>query len=131
MPSTVTQIKPASLGARIDKLFDLREKKRVLDAQITEIELVAKEIELELIAAMDSEETNKAGGRKASASITSSQVGNVEDWDALNAYIRRHKAHHLVQKRLSDPAVREIFALKGKLPGVVLFNKRKLNLAKI
>lgn len=128
MPNTVTQLKQVSMGAKIDKLFMLREKKRALEAQIKELDDESKIIEVELIERMDSEETDKAGGKKATASISATVVANVEDWDALFAYIHRTKYYHLLQRRVSDPAMRELFGTKGKVPGVVPFTKRKLNL---
>ena len=119
---------PKTLGGLIDSMFELREQKRALDAQIKELE--AKYIELEdaLLAKLDSEGTDKAAGKKATVSVTSSVVGNVTDWEAFGAFVLKNKYLHLFQRRLSDPAVRELFEMKGKIPGCEPFTKRRVNL---
>jgi hypothetical protein len=117
-----------TIGGMTDEMFDLREKKRALEAQIAEIEEQYKAIEEKLMERLEAEGTDKGAGKKASCSITSSVVANVTDWDEFGAFILKHKYLHLLQRRVSDPAVRELFETKGKVPGVEPFTKKKLNL---
>jgi hypothetical protein len=117
-----------NLGSMIDKLAELREDKRALEGKVALIEAEYKEVEEALMKRLEAEGTDKATGKKATASITSSVVGDVTDWDALNAYIKKTGYFHLYQRRLSDPAVRELFDQKGKIPGVEPFTKKRLNL---
>ena len=120
-------VKP-TLGATIDSMFVMREKKRTLDAQIKVIEADMKLLELSMFELLDAQETTKSQGKKASVSITEAVVGDVQDWEAFWPYIAKNKFWHLVQKRVSDPGLRELWALKKKTPGVVPFTKRTLNL---
>jgi hypothetical protein len=117
-----------AMGAAIDTLIELRDKKRVLAAEIEAIETQYNTIEEQLFEKMDQEGTSKGTGKLGSASITQSVVGNVTDWDALFKYVAKTKFFHLFQRRLSDPAVRELFEKGTKVPGVEPFNKRRLNL---
>lgn len=116
-----------TIGSMTDKLITLRDKKREHEAEITKIEAEYKEVEERLFEKLDAEGTDKGNGKKGSVSISSSVVGNVTDWEALNAYIKKTGFFHLYQRRLSDPAVRELFDSKGKVPGVEPFTKRRLN----
>lgn len=124
----VTNRLTGTLGSTIDQAFVLREKKR-------EAEKVVKAIDEEIVALnevllerLDEAETSKGEGKLASVSVSQTVVGNVTDWDALWPYIVKHKHFHLVQKRLSDPAVRELWSMNKTLPGVEPFTKRTLNL---
>lgn len=116
-----------TLGATIDSMWALREKKRSLDAQVKTIEADIKLLETTMFELLDAQDTRKAEGQKASVSITEVVVGNAEDWEATWAYIAKNKFFHLVQKRLSDPALRELWALGKVVPGVQPFTKRNLN----
>ena len=117
-----------TLGATIDKMWALREDKRAADKVVKDIEFEIKELETSMFEKLDAEDTTKSQGKKASVSISETVVGNVEDWEALWPYIAKNKFFHLVQKRVSDPGLRELWALGKKTPGVVPFTKRTLNL---
>lgn len=117
-----------TLGSAIDALWALREKKRKLETQVKEIEAAIADSETQVMELMDKEGVEKTTGKKASVSITSSVVPQVEDWDAFYAYIHRNKYYHLLERRPSVTGCRELFETKGKLPGVLPFTKRKLNL---
>ena len=67
------------------------------------------------------------GGKFATASVTSSVVGHVTDWDKFNAYVKKTGFFHLYQKRLSDASVRELFEQGKKVPGCEPFTKKRLN----
>ena len=122
------RLDPPSLGAVTDKMWQLREDKRVADAAVKVIELKIKELETTIFTLLDAQDTRKAEGKKASVSIGESVVGTVDDWDAIWAYIAKNKFFHLVQKRLSDPALRELWALGKVVPGVQPFTKRTLSI---
>ncbi len=128
--------KPMTLGQATDKLWQLREEKRKADAEVKRIELEIKGNEEKgipgmegiVMALLDAQGTRKAEGSKASVSIGEAVVGNVEDWEALWPYIAKNKFFHLIQKRVSDPGLRELWALGKVVPGVQPFTKRTLSL---
>lgn len=124
-------IRLAPIGPTIDKMNDLRETKRKLENEVKKIEDQYKELETALFAKLDAEGTTKGAGKNASASISESIVGNVTDWDKFNAYVIKTKFTHLYQRRLSDPAVRELFEQGKKIPGCVPFTNRRLNLRSV
>ena len=119
---------PLTIGAATDKMWKLREEKRALEAQIKVIETSMKELEGTVFGLLDAQDTRKAEGKSASVSITESVVANVENWDALWPWISKTKNFHLIQKRVSDPGMRELWALGKVVPGVQPFTKRTLAL---
>ena len=126
--AVVTARLTGTLGATIDAMWTLRESKRDAEAVVKKLEVQIKDLEAVMFEKLDAQDTNKAEGKKASVSISETVVGNVEDWEALWPYIAKNKFFHLVQKRVSDPGLRELWALGKKTPGVVPFTKRTLNL---
>ena len=125
--AVTARLDPPSLGATTDKMWQLREDKRALDAKLKVVEGQIKELETTLFELLDAQDTRKAEGKKASVSIGESTVATVEDWDALWPYIVKNKFFHLIQKRVSDPGMRELWALKKVVPGVQPFTKRTLS----
>ena len=117
-----------TLGSAIDKAYELREKKREAEKVV---KLIEAEIEANneiLFERLDAQELKKGEGKLASVSVSNTVVANVEDWPAFWAWIAKNKHFHMVQKRASDPAVREIWESGKTVPGVTPFTKRTLNL---
>lgn len=119
-----------TLGSVIDDMWKLREEKRASEAVTRGIdEKIATQEEI-LFERLGKEGLKKADGAKASVSISETTVASVTDWDALWAYAAKNKYFHLFQKRISDPAWRELMEknkAKG-VPGTEAFTKKKLNL---
>ncbi len=122
-----TTAKP-TLGAATDTLWALREKKRAIDAQLKPVEEEIKAMEQVIFELLDAQDTRKAEGKHAAVSINESVVCNVDDWEALWPYIAKNKFFHLIQKRVSDPGMRELWALGKTVPGAQPFTKRTLSL---
>lgn len=118
---------PMTLGQATDKMWALREEKRALAVEEKRIDTALKELEETIFSLLDAQDTRKAEGKKASVSIGEAIVANVEDWDALWPWIAKTKNFHLIQKRVSDPGMRELWALKKTIPGVQPFTKRTLS----
>lgn len=121
----------STIGVKIDQLHAVREEKRRLEEEIKALVEKADALELSLIDQMDREGVSKSTGNKATVSITSSVKPSVEDWDALYAYIHRNKYYHLLERRPSVTGCRELLETKGKIPGVVPFTQRKLNIRSV
>lgn len=125
-PTTAKPI--AANGVAVDQLIKLREKKRDLEASVKSLEGQIEDMQSQLLEQMEASGTDKLSGKLGTASISTSVVANVEDWDALYPYIAKNKLWHLLQRRVSDPAYRELLDAGKKVPGVQPFNKKRLNL---
>jgi hypothetical protein len=117
-----------TIGSRIDALNQLREDKRALEEKIKVIEGSYHELEEALMEDLKTQGMDKATGKKATVSISSTVVGNLVDDKAFFAYVKKTGYFHLLQRRLSDPAIRELLESKGSIPGVEPFVKKRLNL---
>lgn len=126
--TTPVKTRAPSVGAVIDQLWACREEKRKLEADVKEVEVKIKDIEESLMERLGAEGLEKATGTKASVSITSSVSADVQDWDAFYPYIAKNKFWHLLQRRVSDPSYRELLEQGKKVPGVVPFTKKRINL---
>lgn len=123
-----TATKAPPLGKLIDHLWSIREKKRELEAAVKDLDGKISSAEAELMEALNAAGLEKAAGTKASISVTTTTVANVIDWDEFGKYILKNKFLHLLQRRVSDPAYRELLEAGKKVPGTEPFAKKRLNL---
>lgn len=120
-------VKP--LGTLIDELNKIREAKRVLEEKVKEQEDAYKELEERLMARLEAEGTDKATGKTATASVSTSVSFSIKDDTKFFAWMSRTKNYHLMQRRISDPAAREVMEMKrSEIPGLEAFSKKRLNL---
>ncbi len=128
-PAPVTYDTP--LGDDIDRLYALKEAAERADEAAAEKWKVYDEFEARLFARMDNEKTTLSRGGKARASVKEAIVAKVVNWDEFYRFIGRNKAFHLLQRRVSDPAYRELLEQrKNGVPGVEPFTKRSLSVTK-
>lgn len=124
-----------TIGQKIDKLHEVREKIRKLEATVKELEGTYDGIETALMEQLSSQGIDASRGTKAGCSITKTVVAQVVDWDAFYAFIKKTGYFHLLQKRVSDPSFRELLEQKGEATvrkhGVEPFTKKRLNLRAI
>ena len=131
MPTaTVTKIKPEPLGLLVDKLEKLREKKREASAKLKLAEDEFNELEEIIKDRMTEAGVDACKGKKGSVSLTQVTVANIVDFDALCAYVNKTGYFHLFQRRISDPAFREL-SEKKPVPGLEPFVKTNLNLRSV
>lgn len=123
--------RPPTVGALIDQIWAAREEKRRLESQIKEVETTIATLQEQIMERLEAEGLDKASGSKATVSISANTVANVEDWDSFWSYILKNKYTHLLQRRVSDPAYRELLEQGKKVPGVQPFVKRTLNVRSI
>lgn len=125
--TTTTKQRLDDLAATRDAL---REQKRGLEAQVKDIDAALAGNETDIIEIADEMGLDRFAVGKLTFSISSQVVGNVEDWDAVHAYIKENDAFYLLQRRLSNAPYKEILDSGESLPGVVPFTKRTLNMRK-
>jgi len=117
-----------SLGALIDQMWSLREKKRELEASVKDLDGQLSDLESTLMEQMAEQGVDKMSGAMATVSISTNTVAQVEDWESFLTYIYKKKYGHLLQRRVSDPAYRELLEQGVAVPGVSPFSKQRLNL---
>ena len=135
-------MKALNIGQLIDKLHAVREKRAELAAKDKPLEVEEKELRDTIMAELAAQGTDEARSKKLKVSVTYNTVANVKDWDALWDFILKGKGkyNHLLQRRVSDPAYRELVSLAENdkrlakalgEAGVESFVAEKLNLRSI
>ena len=125
--ATATKAK-VTVGSLIDSLQKVRAEKRELAVKEKALNSEYEALQVQLIELMDKEGVTKSTGKLASASLSENTQFTVEDWDGFMAYAAKLKRFDLVQRRVSAPAIRELWEMKGAVPGLTPFVKREVSL---
>ena len=133
--------KPAAptltLGAASDKIWNMREEKRVLDAAVKKIETEIETLTQTIFGLLDAQDSRKAEGKRASVSINTSVQATTVDWTEFMKFVAKGKRNdkdaylHLVQKRVAVEAYRELLELGVTVPGITPFHKRTLSITSL
>ena len=118
------------LGRKVESLNDRRNKIRRLEEQIKILKTSYVVMADEIMDEMEKLGLSDATGKSASVHLKNTDVANVKDWDKVYNYIHRHKAYHLMFRRIADAAFREELELRGKrgIPGIEIFTRRSAGL---
>ena len=118
----------ATVKDQIDRLLQIRERRRALAAEDKELVEEWEGLEGQMIAGLDSQGMTRVSSAAGTAVISEQVVPMVEDWDAALAYMRENDMLYLLQRRMATGAYREIVEASGEVPGVKPLTKRSINL---
>ena len=132
MAKKVAEFKPPkSLAACADLLYTTRQER--LDLQKKVDELKAKETILtnHLIDNLPKNDATGILGKVAKVTRSEKEAPQVNDWDALYAFIHKKKAYELLGRSVSSTAVKEYWDNKKDVPGIGKFIAIKLSVTKV
>ena len=121
---------PKAMGACADKLYEVRQKRLAMQKEIDEVEAEEKALKEHIINNLPKSDSG-AAGKVARVSVVTKDVPQVKDWDAFYKYVSRTKSFDLLQRRLSDAAVKERWENKNDIPGVEAFTVVSVSLNKV
>lgn len=122
---------PKQLGQAVDLLYTTRQARLIEQKDIAEYKSIETAIQEHLIAELPKSESTGQSGKLANAKIVTKAVPQVEDWDLLYAYVRKHKRFDLLQRRLNEEAVKEMWDAGVAVPGVTSFNAVSVSVTKL
>lgn len=120
-----------TLGKLIDERYELRAMRMEQDKEVKNLKAQESELDDLILAALNKSGLERASGKIATSGINKSTVGTVEDWDKVHEFIRERNFFHMMERRISQPAYRELLELEGGVPGIVPTTLTKLSLTKV
>jgi hypothetical protein len=124
-----------TLGQLLTKLHKARQKKIVTDAAAKEADGEVETAKKAVLDYLQAQGMEKGGDKNLTVSVTTKTVPTVKDWDAFYAFIKKNNYFHLLHRRVSEPAWREIHeqlaAKKKEVPGTEPFTKIDLSVTAV
>ncbi len=128
----VVKIKlPKSLAGCADRLYTIRQERYKIQKTVDAIKEEESALTEHLINSLPKSDATGVAGKIARATVESKRVPQATNWDQVWAYIKKNNAWELVQRRLSNEAVKERWDAGKKIPGVEVFNAVTVSLNKV
>jgi len=122
---------PKTLGECADRLGRIRDElKPRLESELAALETERKAIEARLILELPASKADGIAGKVCRVTVVPKRVPQINDWSKLTKFIKRTGAFELLQHRLSNAAVEELWEAKKPVPGVEGFTVKKISLTK-
>jgi len=119
------------IGARIDRLQEIRVEKARLNSQIKQLNEVYSNIEKGVLEEMEHLEIDKASGATASVTYKIETYAGVEDIEAFLKWVMSNGSFEFVQKRVNSAPVKAMYEIENELPdGIGVHTEPKLNIRK-
>jgi hypothetical protein len=132
---------PTSIGRCADLLHDVRALRLAMAKEVEEVEAFEREVKEHIISNLSKSEDSGAAGLRYRAQrvtkavprvVTSDDAGEpVDGWGQFWGYVRQTGRFDLLQKRLSDKAVKDMWEAGEVIPGVEKFNSVDVSITKI
>lgn len=127
----IESVEVLQLGEVIDALYDTRADRIALDKKSEALKKEEARLGDYLIKKLGDSGLASARGVKATFTPKTKEVPNVTCWDKVYDFILENEALHLVQKRISESAWKELREADGVLvPGTEVFEKSTYSLTK-
>lgn len=109
---------PKKLGEVADLLYATRAARLAKEKEAEELKSQESQLKQHLIDNLPKSETTGVAGKTARVQVVVKQRVGVDNWDALYAHIKKTGAFDLLQRRVSDTAVKDRWENSKQVPGV-------------
>jgi hypothetical protein len=130
---------PESIGRCADLYRDVRECRLAMAKEVEDVEAFERELKQHIIDNLSKSEDTGAAGLRFRAQIVTKTVPKImadDDnenvgWPQLHAYIVQTGRFDLLQKRLSDKAIKDMWEAGEVVPGVETMKVPDVSITKI
>ncbi len=119
------------IGEVADQLYNLRQERYALQKKVDAIAKQEEELKQHLLNVLPDDGAIGVSGVRARVTITTKHVPQVVDWGQFYAHVAANQAFSLMQRRLSDAAIKEILDAGEVVPGVELRELKGLSINKV
>ena len=122
---------PKTDAQRADLLYAVREMRLMKQRAIETLEKLEGELKNYFIENLPKSQASGIAGRVARVQIETKPVPQVSEWNDFYTYIRKNNAFELLQRRPSESAVKERMDAGERVPGVTIFQAKKVSVVKL
>lgn len=122
---------PKAMGACADLLYQLRQKRLEMQKEVDKIAAEEAALKEHIINTLPKSEASGVAGKVARVTVVTKEVPQVEDWDSFYKYVKRTGAFDLMQRRLTEAAVKERWEAGEEIPGVKHFQVVTVSINKV
>ena len=122
---------PKTMGACADRLYQLRQKRLEMQKEVDKIAAEEAALKEHIINTLPKSEASGVAGKLARVTVVTKEVPQVEDWDAFYKYVKKTGQFDLLQRRVSDGAIKERWEAGKEIPGIKHFQAVTVSINKV
>lgn len=122
---------PPSIGLCADEYAEVRALRLAMQKEVDEVEARERKLRDHIIENLSKSLDSGAAGLRYRAQIVTKQKPTVTDWGKLSEYVLANGRLDLLQHRISDKAVTDMWGAGEDVPGVEKFNAVEVSITKI
>lgn len=122
---------PPSIGLCADLYSEVRELRLAMQKHVDAVKARETEIREFIINNLSKSDDTGAAGKRYRAQIVTKDVPALKDWDAFTNFVIKSARFDLLQKRLSDRAVKDMWEEGQDVPGVEKFRTVDVSITKV
>ena len=119
-----------NIGQTLEHLQQLREERADLKKRAEEFSAQIETTEALLLKVLTEQGLNSVQVGDYTATISSTDYGSIEDYDAFSEFVLNNDAMYLFQRRLMQKSIAELRLIEGEIPGIKFFKKNSISLRK-
>ena len=121
---------PKTLGTCADKLYKLRDQKRLAQRVVDAVADEYRALSDHIINTLPKERLSGAQGKVGKVAVIVKEVPQYEDKREFFEYIKKEDRFDLMQGRLSSRAIQDMWEAGEDVPGIMKFNAVSVSLTK-
>ena len=122
---------PTSIGRCADLYAEVRALRLAMEKETEEVKKRETEIREHIIENLSKSDDTGASGLKYRAQIVMKVKPKLADWQAFTGYILEYDRFDLVQKRVGEKAVEDMWDAGEAVPGIEKMNIPDVSITKI
>ena len=122
---------PPSVGRCADLYHEVRELRLAMEKEVAEVEKREREIKEHIINSLSKSDDTGAAGLLYRAQIVMKVKPKIADWGVFTSWVRKNDRFDLLQKRVSDTAIADLWAEREGVPGIEKVNVPDVSITKI
>lgn len=109
---------PASLGECVDLYHEVRQLRLDMQKEVDAVAERERDLKAHILSSLSSQQgvTGVAGARYR-AQVVEKRVPAVRDWKALHAWVRENNRFDVLQKRVLNSAILDLWEADQEVPG--------------
>lgn len=122
---------PPTMGRVADLYAATRNLRLLMEKEVEPIKAREAQLREYIINNLSKSDDTGAAGLHYRAQIVMKDIPRAENWDLVHGYIRKHGRFDLVQRRLSDKAVKDMLDAGETIPGIAVAHVPDVSIQKI
>jgi hypothetical protein len=119
-----------NIGQTLEHLQRLKEARTELNKRAEEFSAQIETTEALLLKVLNEQGVRSVQVEGFTATISSTDYGSIEDYEAFTKYVTDNNATYLFQRRLMQKSIAELRQIEGEIPGITFFKKNSISLRK-